>query len=174
MGVGVVNRTLNIDSLLSWSFCLSEHLDFGAGQRGLDNRGWTVLCSSCIRGSLRLAQARSELNFTEESTFVSICKIHTNFQYQKFKLYYSWFRMWTGNETIICTVVACISLLVCVHIIVITVTLSVVYIRDIEANIKSAKQAIAQYKEDLQQARVIRRHRQEYDALAMVRYLAVA
>ena len=72
------------------------------------------------------------------------------------------------------TVVVCISLLVCAHIIVITVTPSVVYIRDIEANIKSAKQAIAQYKEDLQQARVIRRHRQEYDALAMVRYLAVA
>ena len=43
------------------------------------------------------------------------------------------------------------------------------HIRDIEANINAAKQAIAKYKEDLQQARVIRRHRQEYDALAMVR-----
>ena len=42
------------------------------------------------------------------------------------------------------------------------------HIREIEANIHSAKQAITQYKEDLQQARVIRRHRQEYDALAMV------
>ena len=43
------------------------------------------------------------------------------------------------------------------------------HIRDIEANINAAKQAITKYKEDLQQARVIRRHRQEYDALAMVR-----
>ena len=43
MGVGVVNRTLNIDSQLSELFCLSEHLDCGAGERGSDNRGWTVL-----------------------------------------------------------------------------------------------------------------------------------
>ena len=33
----------NIDSQLSKLFCLSECLDFGAGQRGSDNRGWTVL-----------------------------------------------------------------------------------------------------------------------------------
>ena len=46
----------------------------------------------------------------------------------------------------------------------------VIFVRDIEGNINAAKQAITQYKEDLQQARVIRRHRQEYDALAMVRY----
>ena len=43
--------------------------------------------------------------------------------------------------------------------------------RDIEANIQLAKQEIAKYKDDLQQARVIRRHRQEYDALAMVRQI---
>lgn len=42
-------------------------------------------------------------------------------------------------------------------------------LRDIEANIQLAKKEITKYKEDLQQARVIRRHRQEYDALAMVR-----
>ena len=45
----------------------------------------------------------------------------------------------------------------------------IILFRDIEANIQSAKQEIAKYKEDLQQARVIRRHRQEYDALAMVK-----
>ena len=44
-------------------------------------------------------------------------------------------------------------------------------LRDIEASIQVAKQEIVKYKEDLQQARVIRRHRQEYDALAMVRYI---
>ena len=38
----MVNRTSNIDSQLSELFT-PEHLDFGAGQRGLDNRGWTVL-----------------------------------------------------------------------------------------------------------------------------------
>ena len=50
----------------------------------------------------------------------------------------------------------------------------VIFIRDIEGNINAAKQAITQYKEDLQQARVIRRHRQEYDALAMVRYTVMS
>ena len=39
----MVNRTLNIDSRLSELFCLSERLDFGAGQRGSDNRGWNLL-----------------------------------------------------------------------------------------------------------------------------------
>lgn len=43
-------------------------------------------------------------------------------------------------------------------------------LRDIETSIQVAKQEIVKYKENLQQARVIRRHRQEYDALAMVRY----
>ena len=43
MGVGMVNRTLYIDPRLSELFCLSKHLYFGAGQRGLDNRGWTVV-----------------------------------------------------------------------------------------------------------------------------------
>ena len=38
----------------------------------------------------------------------------------------------------------------------------------IEANIEEAKQQIIQYKKELQNARVIRRHRQEYDALAKV------
>lgn len=52
--------------------------------------------------------------------------------------------------------------------------LYLILFRDIEANIQSAKQEIAKYKEDLQQARVIRRHRQEYDALAMVKISVVA
>ena len=43
MGVGVIDRTLNIDPRLSEFFCLSERLDFGAGHRGSDNRGWPVL-----------------------------------------------------------------------------------------------------------------------------------
>ena len=38
----------------------------------------------------------------------------------------------------------------------------------IESKIEEAKQQIVQYKEELQKARVIRRHRQEYDALAKV------
>ena len=41
MGVGVVNHTLNIDSIIQ-TFCLSEGLDFGAGRRGSDYQGWTV------------------------------------------------------------------------------------------------------------------------------------
>ena len=40
--LGVVNRTLNIHPQLSELFGLSERLNFGAGQRGSDNRGWTV------------------------------------------------------------------------------------------------------------------------------------
>ena len=43
MAVGVVNRTSNIDSRLSELFAYPNALDFGAGQRGSDNRGWTVL-----------------------------------------------------------------------------------------------------------------------------------
>ena len=43
MGVGVVNCTSNVDSRLSELFCLSECLDCGAGQWGLDNQGWTVV-----------------------------------------------------------------------------------------------------------------------------------
>ena len=50
MGVGVVNHTLNIDSRLSELFCLSECLDYGAGQRGSDNRGWTVLATCICKG----------------------------------------------------------------------------------------------------------------------------
>ena len=42
MGVGVVNRTSNMDSQLSELFSLSERLDCGAVQRGSDNRGCTV------------------------------------------------------------------------------------------------------------------------------------
>jgi hypothetical protein len=38
----------------------------------------------------------------------------------------------------------------------------------IESKIEEAKQQIIEYKEELQKARVIRRHRQEYDALAKV------
>ena len=48
----MVNRTSSIDSRLSELFGLSEPLDCGAGQRGSDNRGWTVHiktpCSTCI------------------------------------------------------------------------------------------------------------------------------
>ena len=39
---------------------------------------------------------------------------------------------------------------------------------EIETKIEDAKVQITEYKEDLQKARVIRRHRQEYDALAKV------
>ena len=39
MGVGMVNRTI------IRTFCLSEHLDFGAGQKHSDNQGWTVVQS---------------------------------------------------------------------------------------------------------------------------------
>ena len=42
MGVGVVNRTLNAESIIL-TFRLSERLDFGARQRGSDNRGWSVV-----------------------------------------------------------------------------------------------------------------------------------
>lgn len=38
----------------------------------------------------------------------------------------------------------------------------------IETQIEEAKEQISQYKEELGRARVIRRHRQEYDALAKV------
>ena len=38
----------------------------------------------------------------------------------------------------------------------------------IEADIEEAKKQISEYKESLQEARIIRRHRQEYDALAKV------
>ena len=38
----------------------------------------------------------------------------------------------------------------------------------IEGEIDKAKKQIATYKEELQKARVIRKHRQEYDALAKV------
>ena len=44
----MVNRTSNIDSRLSELFCLSERLDFEAGQRGLDNQGWTVYTSIIV------------------------------------------------------------------------------------------------------------------------------
>jgi len=40
---------------------------------------------------------------------------------------------------------------------------------EIERNIAEAEQQIAQYREELQESREIRRHRQEYDALAQVR-----
>ena len=50
MGVGVVNRTSNIDSRLSELFGSSERLDCGAGQRGSDNRSWTVYY---IRAAMR-------------------------------------------------------------------------------------------------------------------------
>ena len=38
----MVNRTLNID-LNYLDFLFIKRLDFGAGQRGSDNRGWNVL-----------------------------------------------------------------------------------------------------------------------------------
>ncbi len=38
----------------------------------------------------------------------------------------------------------------------------------IETDIEEAKKQIVDYKEKLQEARIIRRHRQEYDALAKV------
>ena len=42
------------------------------------------------------------------------------------------------------------------------------FVSNIEGEIDKAKKQIAAYKEDLQKARVIRKHRQEYDALAKV------
>ena len=40
---------------------------------------------------------------------------------------------------------------------------------EIGGNISEAEKQIAQYREELQQSREIRKHRQEYDALAQVR-----
>ena len=42
------------------------------------------------------------------------------------------------------------------------------WVSKIEGEIDKAKKQIATYKEELQKARVIRKHRQEYDALAKV------
>ena len=42
------------------------------------------------------------------------------------------------------------------------------FVSNIEGEIDKAKKQIAAYKEDLQKARIIRKHRQEYDALAKV------
>ena len=42
------------------------------------------------------------------------------------------------------------------------------FVSNIEGEIDKAKIQIAAYKEDLQKARIIRKHRQEYDALAKV------
>ena len=56
MGMGVVSCTSNIDSIIQ-TFCLSECLDFGAGQRGSDNWSWTVLCAYCIMMQMQGAHA---------------------------------------------------------------------------------------------------------------------
>lgn len=41
---------------------------------------------------------------------------------------------------------------------------------EIEREIKRSQKLIVDYKEELKKSRVIRRHRQEYDAMAKVRY----
>ena len=77
---------------------------------------------------------------------------------------------WEPDYCLYCDCISLTCLCTCTHYYYCTVFfIFLLHIRDIEANINTAKQAIAKYKEDLQQARVIRRHRQEYDALAMVR-----
>ena len=65
MGVGVVNRTSNIDSQLSELACLSKHLDCGAGQRGSDNQGWTVLYTKSCYYSTTLT---SKVQYTKDMT----------------------------------------------------------------------------------------------------------
>ena len=46
--------------------------------------------------------------------------------------------------------------------------LLLLFVRYVEGETGQAKKQIAAYKEDLQKARIIRKHRQEYDALAKV------
>ena len=48
MVVGVVNCIAKIDSIIR-TFCLYERFFFGAGQRGLDNQGWTVVLAPLVR-----------------------------------------------------------------------------------------------------------------------------
>ena len=50
--VGMVDRTANIEFQLSELFAYPNNEIFGAGQRGSDNRGWTVVAIYFLKDAI--------------------------------------------------------------------------------------------------------------------------